>query len=80
MKLKLIITLLLPFISTYIQAANHYLIEAESFVDKGGWVVDNQSMMQMGSPYLMAHGVGRRAFSRHSKYRIVYNDNLINQK
>lgn len=24
----------------------------------GGWVLDNQSMMQMGSPYLMAHGMG----------------------
>jgi len=38
--------------------AADYFIEAESFVDKGGWVVDNQSMMQMGSPYLMAHGLG----------------------
>ena len=27
--------------------------------DCGGWVVDQQSMMQMGSPYLMAHGMGR---------------------
>ena len=34
------------------------LIEAESFSDKGGWVVDNQSMATMGSPYLMAHGLG----------------------
>ena len=25
-------------------------IEAENFVDKGGWVLDNQSMEQMGSP------------------------------
>lgn len=34
------------------------LIEAESFDEKGGWVLDNQSMMQMGSPYLLAHGLG----------------------
>ena len=33
-------------------------IEAENFVDKGGWVLDNQSMEQMGSPYLLAHGLG----------------------
>lgn len=33
-------------------------IEAESFGNKGGWVVDNQSMVAMGSPYLMAHGLG----------------------
>jgi len=34
------------------------LIEAESFDDKGGWVVDPQFVEQMGSPYLLAHGMG----------------------
>lgn len=34
------------------------LIEAESFDLKGGWVVDPQFIEQMGSPYLMAHGMG----------------------
>ena len=34
------------------------LIEAESFQDKGGWVVDPQFVEQMGSPYLLAHGNG----------------------
>lgn len=33
-------------------------IEAESFKQLGGWVIDQQSMDQMGSPYLMAHGLG----------------------
>jgi len=38
----------------------HYfkLIEAESFDVKGGWVVDPQFVEQMGSPYLLAHGLG----------------------
>ena len=36
------------------------LIEAEDFTDYGGWVLDSQFEMQMGSPYLLAHGVGRR--------------------
>ncbi|MGV8095801.1 MAG: FAD-dependent oxidoreductase [Mangrovibacterium sp.] len=35
------------------------LIEAESFYDKGGWVVDQQFMDQMGSAYLLAHGMGK---------------------
>lgn len=35
-----------------------YLIEAESFNDLGGWVVDQQFMDEMGSPYLLAHGLG----------------------
>ena len=35
------------------------LVEAEGFVHRGGWVVDQQFMDQMGSPFLMAHGLGR---------------------
>lgn len=35
------------------------LIEAEGFANRGGWVVDPQFMDQMGSPYLLAHGLGR---------------------
>ena len=34
------------------------LVEAESFTEKGGWKVDQQFMDQMGSPYLLAHGMG----------------------
>ena len=33
-------------------------LEAEGFRDHGGWVVDPQFVEQMGSPYLMAHGMG----------------------
>lgn len=38
--------------------AQGILIETESFQNKGGWVVDQQFMDLMGSPYLMAHGMG----------------------
>jgi len=41
-----------------LQAAT-VLVEAESFPDRGGWVVDQQFMDQMGSPFLMAHGLGQ---------------------
>ncbi|MBI3944410.1 MAG: FAD-dependent oxidoreductase [Armatimonadetes bacterium] len=34
------------------------LIEAESFADRGGWEIDQQAMDQMGSPFLLAHGLG----------------------
>jgi len=34
------------------------LIEAESFLDLGGWKVDTQFIHIMGSPYLLAHGLG----------------------
>ena len=33
-------------------------LEAESFSDPGGWVIDQQSIDIMGSPYMMAHGLG----------------------
>ncbi|MEQ8850109.1 FAD-dependent oxidoreductase [Botrimarina sp.] len=34
------------------------LVEAEAFDSLGGWVVDQQFMDLMGSPYLLAHGLG----------------------
>ncbi len=36
----------------------HVLLEAEQFADLGGWDLDQQSMEVMGSPYLLAHGLG----------------------
>lgn len=33
-------------------------VEAESFRQKGGWSVDQQFIDQMGSSYLLAHGMG----------------------
>ena len=34
------------------------LVEAEGFDELGGWVLDQQFMDLMGSPYLLAHGLG----------------------
>jgi len=34
------------------------LVEAEAFDNLGGWVVDQQFMDRMGSPFLLAHGRG----------------------
>lgn len=43
-----------------VAASEHHtiLVEAEGFDDRGGWVVDQQSMDQMGSPYLLSRGLG----------------------
>ncbi|MCK5941556.1 MAG: FAD-dependent oxidoreductase [Planctomycetes bacterium] len=54
------------------------LVEAESFADTGGWVVDQQFMDFMGSPMLLAHGLGEPvpnattevAFERPGDYRV----------
>ncbi len=34
-------------------------VETESFTEKGGWKIDQQSFDVMGSSYLLAHGMGR---------------------
>src|SRR5437764_299709 len=45
---------------TMLEAATvGHFIEAESFEDYGGWVLDTQFIEIMGSPYLMAHGLGK---------------------
>ena len=51
-----------------------YLIEAESFGDFGGWVVDQQFMDQMGSPYLLAHGLGVPVKDASTTIRIAMPD------
>jgi len=55
---RLLISLFLSWLMIQGCAAAHLFVEAESFQQKGGWVVDQQFMDQMGSPYLMAHGMG----------------------
>jgi len=47
------------------------LIEAESFAEKGGWQVDQQFMDQMGSPYLLAHGLGKKVNNAKSEVFIA---------
>ena len=53
-------------------------VEAESFASHGGWTLDTQFIQNMGSPYLLAHGLGRPvadaeakvSFSEPGKYRV----------
>lgn len=49
------VCLLLPCCNAF--AANMF-VETESFTHSGGWALDQQFMDQMGSPYLIAHGMG----------------------
>ncbi len=44
--------------ATQIHAAS-FLVEAEQFSDSGGWDTDTQFIESMGSPYLIAHGLGK---------------------
>lgn len=49
---------MLTFLLPAALSGHEYLLEAESFANKGGWAVDQQFMDVMGSPYLLAHGAG----------------------
>ncbi|HEX8911941.1 MAG TPA: FAD-dependent oxidoreductase [Humisphaera sp.] len=59
-------------------AAHTVLVEAESFKDSGGWSLDTQFIHIMGSPYLLAHGLGEPVkdatttvtFPKTGKYRV----------
>jgi len=46
------------FIGSLALHADTILVEAEQFSEKGGWQVDTQFIESMGSPYLIAHGLG----------------------
>jgi hypothetical protein len=56
---RIILYFALIFSSATLGRTATVLVEAESFAEPGGWVIDQQSMDQMGSPYAMAHGLGR---------------------
>ena len=58
MRLVLAIALSALFLS-HASAADRVLVEAESFSNHGGWKLDTQFIDNMGSPYLLAHGLGR---------------------
>lgn len=46
------------------------LIEAESFGEKGGWVVDQQFTHLVGSSYLLAHGMGTPVADANAKVEL----------
>ena len=50
--------ILVLFSNTVAVGSALLLVETESFNELGGWVVDQQFMDVMGSPYLLAHGLG----------------------
>ncbi|MEI6239690.1 MAG: FAD-dependent oxidoreductase [Planctomycetia bacterium] len=62
------LTALLALVQT--AAAATVLVEAESFADHGGWGLDTQFIREMGSPYLIAHGLGKPVADATTKVAI----------
>jgi hypothetical protein len=63
---------------TQLSLAQDVLVEAEGFEVRGGWLIDTQFIDLMGSPYLLAHGMGQPVadaeatvrFPEHGRYRV----------
>ena len=64
-----VVLLAIAWLAQPLAAANIW-IEAESFEQKGGWLVDQQMIEEMGSPYLIAHGLGTPVKDALTKVRI----------
>ena len=58
LRLALLPALLLAF-APATRAADQLFVEAENFASSGGWSLDTQFIDIMGSPYLIAHGLGQ---------------------
>ncbi len=73
-----IVLLLFSLAPVGLSIAAEVFVEAESFDDLGGWSLDTQFIQQMGSPYLLAHGLGepvgdattRIAIPQPGEYRV----------
>ena len=50
-------------------------LEAETFADPGGWVNDSQFVNLMGSPYLLAHGMGKPVADAKTTVTIAQRNN-----
>ncbi len=51
-------------------AVSSVFVEAEGFEEQGGWVLDQQFMDHMGSPFLLAHGMGIPVADAKTKVKI----------
>ena len=56
--LRVLLAALLALVAMPKAHGESLIVEAESFSKRGGWMVDQQFMDLMGSPYLIAHGMG----------------------
>jgi hypothetical protein len=46
-------------------------VEAESFREPGGWSLDTQFITEMGSPYLLAHGLGNPVADATTTFKVT---------
>ena len=57
--MKRLMTTLMAIGAAWTVSAETILLECEQFKDLGGWSIDSQFIDEMGSSYLLAHGLGK---------------------
>ena len=60
----------LTLVALTVSARDNVIIECEQFAEKGGWVLDSQFVDEMGSSYLLAHGLGRVVADASTSFEI----------
>lgn len=55
---KILLTFAVALFSSLSVMAQGVLVETESFKNRGGWSRDHQAFVQIGSAYMLAHGLG----------------------
>ena len=68
---KILLSLVSLLACIGIAQAGPIFLETESFSDKGGWSVDQQFMDFMGSPYLIAHGLGKPVSDASTSFEVT---------
>jgi len=66
-RLLLLLTCLVTLTATARTHTTNFIVEAEHFDELGGWCIDQQFTESMGSPYLLAHGMGVAVEDAHTR-------------
>ena len=63
--MKRLMTTLMALGAAWTVSAETILLECEQFKNLGGWSIDSQFIDEMGSSYLLAHGLGKACAAAH---------------
>jgi hypothetical protein len=68
--------LLLTLLAALTASAETITLECERFADVGGWSIDSQFRSEMGSTYLLAHGLGKPVADAKTSFEVAADGNF----
>lgn len=69
-RMRWMLLVLLALQGMHVSRSAEVFVEAESFDSLGGWKLDTQFIQSMGSPYLLAHGLGQKVADAQTKVTV----------